>query len=107
MPIFPGTELEAMVREEGLHEGNPNLSGRISDNDLLIHPIFYLPKELGPNPQEYIDQLIGDDRRFFSANDKLFNYNANDVLVSEIANGARGAYWSILNKAAKRTLNLG
>jgi len=105
--IFPGTELEAMVREEGLHEGNPNLSGRISDNDLLIHPIFYLPKELGPNPQEYIDQLIGDDRRFFSANDKLFNYNANDVLVSEIANGARGAYWSILNKAAKRTLNLG
>jgi hypothetical protein len=105
--IFPGTELEAMVRKEGLHEGNPNLSGRISDNDSLIHPIFYLPKELGPDPQAYVDQLIGDDKRFLLANDRLFNYNANAFLVSEIEHGARGAYWSILNKAAKRALNLG
>ena len=104
--IFPGTELETMVRTEGLHEGNPNLHGKITDNDSLIHPIFYVPAELGSDPQKFIDELIGDDRRFFKANDNLFNYNANDALVQEIQNGARGAYWAILHRAEKRMLGL-
>ena len=47
-------------------------------------------------------EMIGNDRRFFGANDSLFNYNANDALVEAIAAGERGAYWSILNRIERR-----
>jgi tryptophan 2-C-methyltransferase len=100
--IFPGTELERMVRSEGLSGSNPNLHGHIDGNGDLLHPVFYLPTSLGPEPQKFIAELIGDDRRFFGANDRLFNYNANDALVEAIAQGERGAYWSILNRLEKR-----
>ncbi len=100
--IFPGTELERMIRSEGLDESNPNLHGHINGNDDLLHPVFYLPTTLGPDPQKFIADLIGDDRRFFGANTSMFNYNANDALVEAIAQGERGAYWSILNRIEKR-----
>jgi hypothetical protein len=64
--------------------------------------VFYLPTSLGPDPQKFIADLIGNDRRFFGANASLFNYNANDALVEAIAQGERGAYWSILNRIEKR-----
>jgi radical SAM superfamily enzyme YgiQ (UPF0313 family) len=100
--IFPGTELERMIRSEGLDGTNPNLHGHVDGNGDLLHPVFYLPTSLGPDPQRFIAELIGDDRRFFGANDRLFNYNANDALVEAIAQGERGAYWSILNRLEKR-----
>ncbi|WP_241495949.1 tryptophanase [Paraburkholderia monticola] len=100
--IFPGTELEQMIREEGLNVANPNLHGQIEGNDDLLHPVFYLPTALGPEPQKFIADLIGNDRRFFGTNTSLFNYNANDALVEAIAQGERGAYWSILNRIEKR-----
>lgn len=34
---------------------------------------------------------------FFGVNSDQFNYNANQLLVDAIANGARGAYWMILS----------
>ncbi len=100
--IFPNTELEGMIRAEGLNEDNGNIYGQIKDNDDLIHPIFYLPRSLGPDPQAMIAEMIGDDPRFFGTNDELFNYNANDALVEAIANGERGAYWSILQRIERR-----
>jgi tryptophan 2-C-methyltransferase len=100
--IFPGTELEQMIRREGLNSSNPNLHGHIEGNADFLHPVFYLPTSLGPNPQKFIADLIGNDRRFFGANASLFNYNANDALVEAIAQGERGAYWSILNRIEKR-----
>jgi radical SAM superfamily enzyme YgiQ (UPF0313 family) len=100
--IFPGTELERMIRSEGLDGSNPNLHGHIDGNGDLLHPVFYLPTSLGPDPQRFIAELIGHDPRFFGANDRLFNYNANDALVEAISQGERGAYWSILNRLEKR-----
>ncbi len=100
--IFPGTELERMIRSEGLNGSNPNLHGHIDGNGDLLHPVFYLPAALGPDPQKFIAELVGNDRRFFGTNDSLFNYNANDALVEAIAQGERGAYWSILNRLEKR-----
>jgi tryptophanase len=64
--------------------------------------VFYLPTAMGPDPQKFIADLIGNDRRFFGTNTSLFNYNANDALVEAIAQGERGAYWSILNRIEKR-----
>jgi hypothetical protein len=91
-----------MIRSEGLDGTNPNLHGHVDGNGDLLHPVFYLPTALGPEPQRFIAELIGEDRRFFGANDRLFNYNANDALVEAIAQGERGAYWSILNRLEKR-----
>ena len=100
--IFPGTELERMIRSEGLNGNNPNLHGHVDGNGDLLHPVFYLPTSLGPEPQKFIAELIGDDPRFFGANTSLFNNNANDALVEAIAQGERGAYWSILKRIEKR-----
>jgi radical SAM superfamily enzyme YgiQ (UPF0313 family) len=100
--IFPGTELERMIRSEGLDRSNPNLHGHVDGNGDLLHPVFYLPTSLGPEPQKFVAGLIGDDPRFFGANDSLFNYNANDALVEAIEQGERGAYWSILKRIEKR-----
>jgi radical SAM superfamily enzyme YgiQ (UPF0313 family) len=97
--IFPGTELERMVRAEGLHRGNPNLYGAIEGNDDLLQPVFYLPTTIAEKPLEYIDSLTKGDPRFFGVNTGDFNYNANDLLVDSIAAGARGAYWAILSDA--------
>ncbi|HEY6988708.1 MAG TPA: radical SAM protein [Bryobacteraceae bacterium] len=95
--VFPGTALESMVRKQGMMKDNPNLYGAVGDNDNLLKPVFFLSSEIGPKPLEYIGQLVGDDRRFFGVNSDQFNYNANQLLVDAIANGARGAYWMILS----------
>jgi hypothetical protein len=96
--VFPGTELETIVRAEGITTANPNLYGAIENNDDLLKPLFYLPTTIDPQPLEYIDSLVRGDRRFFSVNSDEFNYNANDLLVNAIGGGARGAYWSILSE---------
>ncbi len=102
--VFPGTELERMVRAEGISRDNPNLYGAVENNDDLIEPLFYLPTSIAPSPLEYIDELTRGDTRFFGVNTDGFNYNANDLLVEAIADGARGAYWAILSDtvAARR-----
>lgn len=110
--VFPGTELERLVRLEGITRANPNLYGAIEDNDDLLRPLFYLPREMGEKPLEYIESLTRGDHRFFGVNTDGFNYNANDVLVNAIAGGARGAYWAILSDSvqaerAARAANVG
>jgi radical SAM superfamily enzyme YgiQ (UPF0313 family) len=97
--IFPGTELERMVRAEGISRNNPNLYGAIENNEDLMQPLFYLPTTIHDQPLEYIDELTRGDTRFFGVNSDGFNYNANDLLVDAINDGARGAYWSILSDA--------
>lgn len=99
--VFPGTELERIVRAEGMTQENPNLYGAIEDNDDLLRPLFYLPKTIGDNALDYIDSLTRGDPRFFGVNTDEWNYNANDLLVNAIAGGARGAYWAILSDSVK------
>jgi hypothetical protein len=100
--VFPGTELEQMVRAEGITPDNPNLFGVIEDNEDLLQPLFYLPVTIAPKPLEYIAELTKGDERFFGVNADGFNYNANDVLVDAIARGEKGAYWAILSDCFKR-----
>jgi len=95
--VFPGTELERLIRAEGFTKDNPNLSGAIEGNDSMLEPVFYLPTSMGANPLEYIASLTDGDPRFFGVNTDGFNYNSNQLLVDAIAAGARGAYWSILS----------
>ena len=90
--------LEARVRAEGLSPENPNLHGRVVDNDSLVEPLFYLSSRIAPDPLAFIEQLIAGDSRFFPLNAPHMNYNANTLLVEAIRGGARGAYWSILDQ---------
>lgn len=99
--VFPGTELERLVRAEGITRDNPNLYGVIDDNADLLQPLFYLPTTIAEKPLEFIDLLTRGDARFFGVNTDGFNYNANDLLVESITNGARGAYWAILSDAVE------
>jgi len=100
--VFPGTELETIVRAEGITSANPNLYGAIEDNDDLLKPLFYLPTTIAAKPLEYIDSLTRGDSRFFGVNTEDFNYNVNDLLVNEIGSGARGAYWAILSESVAK-----
>ena len=63
-------------------------------------PLFFLERTC--SVFERLDQLIGDDRRFFffdpSRPDRNYNYNANQRLVEAIQKGYRGAYWDILRR---------
>lgn len=100
--VFPGTELEEMVRAEGLTSDNPNLFGAVEGNDDLLRPLFYLPATIAPKPLEYIAELTRGDERFFGVNSDGFNYNANDILIDAIARGEKGAYWAILSDGVER-----
>jgi radical SAM superfamily enzyme YgiQ (UPF0313 family) len=92
--VYPGTDLgnRAASRElaGGLHGGGPH------------EPLFFLEPAVAPFAFEFLDTLIGDDRRFFFCNlsrpDRNYNYNANQRLIDAIERGFRGAYWDILRR---------
>ncbi len=70
-----------------------------------LEPTFYVDPGVAPDAVELLDDLIGDDRRFFffdsSRPDRNYNYNANQLLSDAIAGGYRGAYWDILRRYSK------
>ncbi len=100
--IYPGTKLARMVREEGELEKNHNLQGEVRNNNDIFAPIFYLSKEIGSDPLEFLRKLIGGDERFFLGSgdeiDRNYNYNNNSILVQAIQEGYRGAFWDILRR---------
>jgi radical SAM superfamily enzyme YgiQ (UPF0313 family) len=93
--VYPGTALAGMVTQEKLREG------LIGGQDSAA-PRFFLEPAVAPFVFDLLDQLIGDDRRFFffdpSRPDRDYNYNANKRLVEAIQAGYRGAYWDILRR---------
>ena len=68
----------------------------------LLRPIFYLESELGEDIEDYLDGLIGNDRRSLFGNRKgvnrNYNYNDNCILAKAIAQGYRGAFWDVLRR---------
>ena len=98
--VYPGTPLAEAVRKDGISESNPNLFGRVQDNENLFQPIFYISSSIGEDIYSYVSELTGGDDRFLvgSKEDITVNYNYNDnsVLVEAIKSGARGAFWTIL-----------
>jgi radical SAM superfamily enzyme YgiQ (UPF0313 family) len=89
--VYPGTELARLVMQENMRKG---LTGG--------EPLFFIEPGIAPFVFELLDELIGDDRRFFffdpSKPDRNYNYNANQVLIDAIQKGYRGAYWDILRR---------
>ncbi len=93
--LYPGTEIASRIPEAG--EGR----GRVGGDD-LSQPVFFVEPEVAPYIFPLLDELTKDDPRFLffdpTRPQSNYNYNANQVLVNAIANGARGAYWDILRR---------
>lgn len=93
--VYPGTELARYITQE-------------SENECLIggegpeDPLFFIEPEVYPFVFDLLDDLIGDDKRFFffdpSDPERNYNYNANQILIDAIQEGYRGAYWDILRR---------
>jgi len=102
--LYPGTRLLLQIQAQGLGKENRNLQGSVEGNPGLLRPLFYLESELGEDIDDYLDRLIGDDRRFLFGNrkqvDRNYNYNDNSILLKAIAKGYRGAFWDILRRMA-------
>ena len=95
--VYAGTALSRVVGQQGLTEG---LVGRGEASE----PIFFLEPAVAPFAFDLLDELIGDDDRFFffdpSRPERNYNYNANERLQEAIRKGYRGAYWDILRRYA-------
>jgi radical SAM superfamily enzyme YgiQ (UPF0313 family) len=100
--IYPGTVLAEMVHEEYFSSQNPNIQGKIEDNQQFLEPVFYLSSELRVDAEEHIYDLIGEDRRFMFMSNlpkrRNYNYNQNLPLMDALRGGYRGAYWHILSQ---------
>lgn len=93
--VYPGTELAAQVasaeQTDGLRGGkNP------------FEPQFFLEPQIAPFVFDWLDALIGEDKRFLfydpARPKQNYNYNDNQRLVEAIRKGYRGAFWDILHR---------
>ena len=102
MRVYSGTRIAESVRNEGPPASNPALYGNKEDNPAFIKPVFYISPSVGSAVTGYVEQLIGDDPRFFLATpgdcERNYNYADNRILVNAIKAGYRGAYWDILRR---------
>ena len=93
--VYPGTELSKLVFQEELRKG-------LIGGDNPVDPLFFLEPSIAPFVFDLLDDLIGEDKRFFffdpTKPERNYNYNANQLLVEAIQKGYRGAYWDILRR---------
>ncbi len=93
--VYPGVEL---ARQTDSGEGAKGLIGGANPFD----PLFYLEPGIASCAYDWLNELIGDDGRFFffdpSRPEQNYNYNANQRLVDAIRQGHRGAFWDILRR---------
>jgi radical SAM superfamily enzyme YgiQ (UPF0313 family) len=84
--------------EVDLTRDNPSIHAQNPDPTLL-QPAYYLEGSLGTDVGEWLEEVIGGDPRFFFAA-RSHNYDGNERVSRLIREGARGAYWDILARAA-------
>jgi len=91
--VYPGTDLARQVQSKD-HEDGLVGGPKISD------PLFFMEPQIAADAFEWMNNLVGDDRRFLffdpSRPNQNYNYNSNQRLVEAIQQGYRGAFWDIL-----------
>jgi hypothetical protein len=100
--IYPGTRLAREVQRMG----GAGLRWGKNRNPDMLKPVFYLSEKLGKKPLNYLQELVGGDRRFFIPSgeeaEKDYNYDDNDFISRAIlVEGHRGAFWEILRRKAE------
>ncbi|MBU6998764.1 MAG: radical SAM protein [Theionarchaea archaeon] len=63
--VFPNTPLGKMVQKGNIPE-NPNLYGKVVQNDDLLEPVYYISHHLGEDVFGYCETLIGDSKQFYT-----------------------------------------
>jgi len=106
--IYRGTPLEHELRSRVFSPTADFLYGKVKDNENFLQPVYYLAPGIGEDAYSYLNELIGDDPRFFSLadprKDRDYSYTENQVLMEAIEQGHRGAFWHILKKSQTRSL---
>lgn len=64
--IFPNTPLARKISAAGPLVDNPNLYGKVIDNDDFLEPVFYISQDLGEDIFAYIQEVVGDSEQFYT-----------------------------------------
>lgn len=64
--VFPHTPLGEMIKRSGPLIENPNLYGKVIENDDLLEPVYYISHELGEDIFNYLSQITGDSEQFYT-----------------------------------------
>jgi len=98
--LYRGTPLAQML--SSLDVSDTCLRSHVPENENFLQPVYYLSPGMGDDIHQYLNELTGDDPRFFSLADpradRDYSYTENQVLMEAIEKGYRGAYWHILQK---------
>jgi radical SAM superfamily enzyme YgiQ (UPF0313 family) len=98
--VYPGTPLARAIADGSTKGGLRPETGYAPHQ-----PLFYL-SPLVDNALSLIDHLVAGDPRFLvlstPAAEGSYNYADDDVLGELIRQGARGAYWDILQQQRRR-----
>lgn len=64
--VFSCTPLGEMVQKTGSLVENPNLYGKVVNNDDLFEPVYYISCELGEDIFEYLRELTAPSAQFYT-----------------------------------------
>ncbi len=95
--VYPDTPLGKAIASGFDKKGLHPRGGRA-----FHKPFFYLSPYLGSDASALIDELLAGDPRFLflasPAEEGSYNYADDEALCQKIKEGARGAYWDIINR---------
>ena len=64
--VFPNTPLGEQVQHSSPLIDNPNLYGKVVNNDDLFEPVYYISHELGEDPFDYVSEITGNSNQFYT-----------------------------------------
>lgn len=64
--VLPRTPFGKKIQESGALVDNPNLYGKVINNDDLLEPVYYISDELGEDIFEYLSEMICNSQQFFT-----------------------------------------
>ncbi|MBU7011858.1 MAG: radical SAM protein [Theionarchaea archaeon] len=64
--VFPNTPFGERIRKSGSLVDNPNLYGKVIDNDDLLEPVYYISQELGEDIFDYLSDIIPNPQQFYT-----------------------------------------
>lgn len=63
--VFPNTPLGKAVEKSEPLVDNPNLYGKVMDNDDLFEPVYYISHEVGEDIFDYLSEITSDPQKFY------------------------------------------
>ena len=64
--VFPNTPLGNHIKTSGPLVDNPNLYGKVVNNDDLLEPVYYISHKIGEDIFDYLSHVIRDPEQFYT-----------------------------------------